>query len=151
MPITSLILTTNSAFSTSCFTFHFWLVIMKGLTFSTCESRELCKIWKIYDFLNLYSSTSDVVGSFSFIDKLYNAMFAKDLGIPNYFFRYWLNTPLFWLLLVIPHLSELAIIIQKLTQNKYTIIYVNQRGHIYQWSVIHTLVVWLNLASNVNQ
>ena len=48
---------------------------------------QSCSIWNSRALPNLNSSTSDFVGSFSFIDELYNAMFVKDLGTPNHFFR----------------------------------------------------------------
>ena len=47
------------------------------------ESRS---IWKSRAFPNLYSSTSDNVGSFSFVDELSSAMFVKELGTPHQFF-----------------------------------------------------------------
>ena len=85
MPIISFILRSDSAFSTAIFVFLFRLVITKGRAFFTRGSRESRSIGKSHAFLNLYSSTSDDVGSFSFVDELYSATFIKELGTPNHF------------------------------------------------------------------
>ena len=71
-----------------------------SVQFPTCYHGRLCtftsgstephSIWKSRALPNLNSSTSDFVGSFSFVDELYNAAFVKDLGIPNHFFRHFL-------------------------------------------------------------
>ena len=53
----------------------------------TSGSTELCRIQKSHALPNLNSSTSDFVGSFSFIDELCNTTFVQDLGNPNHFFR----------------------------------------------------------------
>ena len=84
--IISFILRADSAFSTVIFTFHFRLVITEGRAFFTSGSRESRSIWKSRAFPNLYSSTSDNVGSFCFVDELYNATLVKELGTPNHFF-----------------------------------------------------------------
>ena len=86
-PITSFILREDSAISTACFAFHFRPVIMAGCALFTCGSTESRNIWNSHTLPNLNSSTSDFVGSFSFVDELYYATFVKDLGTPNHFFR----------------------------------------------------------------
>ena len=73
--IISFILRTDSVFSTAFFAFHFWPVITEGWAFFTSGSRESCSIWKSRALPNLNFSTSDNVGSFSFIDELYSATF----------------------------------------------------------------------------
>ena len=85
LPIISFIQRANSAFSTAFFAFHFRPVITEGWAFSTSGSRELRRIWKSCNFPNLYSSTSDNVGSFSFADELYSATFVKELDSHNHF------------------------------------------------------------------
>ena len=85
MPIISFILRADSAFSTAIFAFHFRPVITEGWAFITSGSRESRSIWKNRTFPNLYSSTSDNVGSFSFVIELYSATFVKELGTSNYF------------------------------------------------------------------
>ena len=86
VPIISFIPRTDSAFSTAIFVFHFRPVITEGYGFFTSGSRE-SRIWKSRAFPNLYSSTSNNVGSFSFVDELYNATFVKELGTPNHFVK----------------------------------------------------------------
>ena len=86
-PITSFILREDSAVSTACFAFHFLPVIMAGCAIFTSGSTESRNIWNSRALPNLNSSTSDFVGSFSFVDELYNATFVKDFGTPNHFFR----------------------------------------------------------------
>ena len=86
VPIISFILRTDLAFSTAMFVFHFRPFITEGWAFFSSVSRESRSIWKSRVFPNLYSSTSDNVGSFSFIDELYSATFVKVLGTPNHFF-----------------------------------------------------------------
>ena len=85
VPIVSFILRADSAFSTAIFAFHFRPVITEGWAFFTRWSRESCNIWKSRAFPNLYSSTSDNVGSFSFVDEQYRATFVKELDTPNHF------------------------------------------------------------------
>ena len=85
VPIISFILRANSAFSTAIFAFHFRPVITEGWAFFS-GSRESRSIWKSCTFPNLYSSTSDNSGSFSFVDELYSAPFVKELGTRNHFF-----------------------------------------------------------------
>ena len=87
VPIISFVLRADSAFSTAMFAFHFRPVITEGWAFFTSGSRESRSIWKSYTFPNLYSSTSDNVGSFSFVDELYSATFVKELGTPNHFLK----------------------------------------------------------------
>ena len=72
--IISFILRADSAFSTAIFAFHSRPVII--------ESRS---IWKSRASPNIYSSTSDNVGIFSFVDELYSTTFVKELGTPNHF------------------------------------------------------------------
>ena len=67
---------------------HFRPVIMASCALFTSGSTASCSIWKSRALPNLNSSTSDFVGSFSFVDELYNATFVKDLGTPNRFFNY---------------------------------------------------------------
>ena len=99
VPIISFNLRANSAFSTAIFAFHFRSVITEGCAFFTSGSRESRNIWKSRSLPNLYSSTSENVGSFSFVDELYSATFVKELGTPNHFsYIYWLTTQLFQLL-----------------------------------------------------
>ena len=86
VPIISFILRADSAFSTAIFAFHFRPVITEGWAFFTSGSRESHSICKSHAFSNLYSSTSDNVGSFSFVDQLYSATFVKEFGTPNQFF-----------------------------------------------------------------
>ena len=86
VPIISSILRADSAFSTAIFAFHFRPVITEGWAFFTSGLWELCCIWKSRTFLNLFSSTIDNIGSFSFVDERYSAMFVKELGTPNHFF-----------------------------------------------------------------
>ena len=86
-PITSFILREVSAVSTAYLASHFRLVIMAGCALFTSWSTESCSIWKSRALLNLNSSTSYFVCSFSFVDKLHNTTFVKDLGTLNYFFR----------------------------------------------------------------
>ena len=85
VPIISFILRADSAFSTAIFAFHFRLVMTEGWVFFTSGSRESHSIWKSRTFLNLYSSTSYNVGSFSFVDERYSATFVKELGTLNHF------------------------------------------------------------------
>ena len=85
VPIISFILRADSVFSTGIFAFHFRPVITEGWAFFTSGSRESRSIWKSCAFPNLYSSTSDNVGCFSFVDELYSATF-KELGTPNHLF-----------------------------------------------------------------
>ena len=85
-PIISFILRANSAFSTAIFAFYFRPVITEGWAFFTRGLWESSSIWKSCAFPNLHSSTSDNVGSFSFVDELYSATFVKELGTPNHFF-----------------------------------------------------------------
>ena len=85
VPIISFILRADSAFSTAIFAFHFQPVITEGWAFFTSGSRKSRSIWKRRAFPTLYSSTSDNVGSFSFVDELYSATFVKELGTPNHF------------------------------------------------------------------
>ena len=73
VPIISFILRTDFAFSTAIFAFYFRLVITDGWALFNCGSRESHSIWKSHAFPNLYSSTSDNVRSFSFVDELYCA------------------------------------------------------------------------------
>ena len=80
--ITSFILREDSAVFTAYSVSHF-RPVMAGCALFTSGSTEWCSIWKSCTLLNLNSSTSDFVGSFSFID----ATFVKDLGTPNHFFR----------------------------------------------------------------
>ena len=87
LPITSFILRENSAISAAYLAFHFRPVIMAGCALSTRGSSESHSIWKSRALPNLNTSTSDFVGSFSFVDELYNATFVKDLETPNHFFR----------------------------------------------------------------
>ena len=86
VPIISFNLRADSAFSTAIFAFHFRPVITEGWAFFTRGSLESRNIWKSRAVPNLYSSTSDNVGSFSFVDELYSAAFVKELGTPNDFF-----------------------------------------------------------------
>ena len=85
VPIISFIQRADSAFSTAIFAFHFRPVITEGWAFFTSGSRESRSIWKSRAFPNLYSSTSDNVGSFSFVDELYRTTFVKELGALNHF------------------------------------------------------------------
>ena len=85
VPIISFILRADSAFSTAIFAFYFRLVMTEGWVFFTSGLQESCSIWKSSAFPNSYSSTSDSVGSFSFVDELYSATFVKELGTPNHF------------------------------------------------------------------
>ena len=64
VPIISFILRAGSAFSTAIFAFHFRPVITVG------DERSR-NIWKSRAFPNLYSSTSDNIVSFSFVDEVY--------------------------------------------------------------------------------
>ena len=84
VPIISFILWVVSAFSAAIFAFHFRPVIPEGWAFFTSGAQESRSIWKSHAFPNLYSSTSDNVGSFSFVDELYSATFVR-LGTPNHF------------------------------------------------------------------
>ena len=103
-PITSFILKEDSAVSAYLMS-QFWPIIMAGCALFTSWSTELCSIWKSFVLPNLNSSTSDFMGSFSFIDELYNATYVKDLGTPNHFFStYWLSAPFFQFSKVIPHI-----------------------------------------------
>ena len=86
VPIISFILRADFAFSTAIFAFHFQPVITEGWVFFTSGSWESYNIWNSCAFPNLYSSTSDNVGSFSFVDELYSDTFVKELGTPNHFF-----------------------------------------------------------------
>ena len=61
---------------------------MKGWVFFTSGLQKSCSIWKSHALPNLNFSTSDNIGSFSFVDELYNATFVKELGTPNQFFIY---------------------------------------------------------------
>ena len=88
VPIISFILKADSTFSTAIFAFYFWLVITEGWEFFTRGSQESHSIWKNHTLPNLCSSTSDNVGSFSFVDELYSATFVMELGTPNHFFVY---------------------------------------------------------------
>ena len=65
---------------------NFDLLLWQVVHFSTVgpESRRIRNSCALP---NLNSSTSDFVGSFSFVDELYNVTFVKDLGTPNHFFR----------------------------------------------------------------
>ena len=83
--IISFILRADSAFSTAIFAFYFRPVITEGWAFFTSGSQESRSIWKSRAFPNLYSSTSDNVRSFSFVDELYSATCVKELGTPNHF------------------------------------------------------------------
>ena len=85
VPNISFILRTNSVVSTAIFDFHFRPVITEGWAFFTSGSKESLSIWKSRAFPNLYSSTSDNVGSFSYVDELYSATFVKELETPNHF------------------------------------------------------------------
>ena len=89
VPIISFILRADSAFPTAIFAFHFRPVIMEGWAFFSCGSRESRSIWKSHSLPNLNSSTSDNVGSFSFVDELYCATFVNELETLNHFFVYW--------------------------------------------------------------
>ena len=62
------------------------LIVKNIPIYAIYDSRESCSIWKSCTLPNLNSSTSDNVGSFSFIDELYSATFVKELGTPNHFF-----------------------------------------------------------------
>ena len=75
-PITSFILREDSAVSTANFAFHFRPVIMAGCALFTSGSTESRSIWNSRALPHLDSSTSDFVGSFSFVDELYNATFS---------------------------------------------------------------------------
>ena len=85
-PITSFILREDSAVSTAYFTLHFLPVIMAGCALFTSGSTVAQHLEKSC-FTKFKFSASDFMGSFSFIDELYNATFVKDLGTPNHFFR----------------------------------------------------------------
>ena len=86
VPNISFILRADSAFSTAIFTFYFRPVIIEGWAFFPSGLRESHSIWISRSFPNLYSSTSDSVGSFSFVDELYSTTFVKELGTPDQFF-----------------------------------------------------------------
>ena len=77
---------TISFILTANFAFHFRPVITEGWAFFTSGSQESRSFWKSRAFPNLYSSTSDNVGSLSFVDELYSAIFVKELGTPNHSF-----------------------------------------------------------------
>ena len=100
VPIILFILMANSTFSKAIFTFHFRPVIIMGdLAFFTNGSQESRSIWKSCALPYLNSSTSDDVGSFSFVDEQQSITFVKKLGTPNHFlYIYWLTVPLFQLL-----------------------------------------------------
>ena len=85
--ITSFILREDSAISTGYLAFHFQSVTMAGCVLFTSGFIESSSIWNSRALPNLNSSTTDFMVSFSFVDKLYNATFVKDLGIPNHSFR----------------------------------------------------------------
>ena len=75
--IISFILRADSAFSAAIFVFHFRPVIAEGWAFFTKVSGKSRRIWKSHAFPNLYSSTSDNVVSFSFVEELYIATFVR--------------------------------------------------------------------------
>ena len=149
-PIISFILRADSAFSTTIFALHFRPVITEGWMFFPGGSWESRSIWKSCALSNLNSSTSDNVGSFSFVDELYSATFVKELGTPNHIFVY-LTAPLLQLLLLIPYIFVLAMIIQEVIQNRYTKLYLCSGGHIYQWSVNHLSAICLSPANDIDQ
>ena len=67
--------------------FNFRPIIMAGCTLFINRFSESRSILNSRALTNLNSSTSDFIGSFSFVDELYNATFVKDLGTPNHFFK----------------------------------------------------------------
>ena len=71
VPIISFIFRANSASSTAIFALDFRPVITEGWAFFTRALWESHSIWKSCGLPNSYSSTSDNVESFSFIDELY--------------------------------------------------------------------------------
>ena len=88
VPIIYFITKADSAFSTAIFAFHFRPVIREGWAFFTIGSRGSRHIWKSRALLNLNFSTSDNVGSFSFVDELYSTTFVMELDTPGHFFVY---------------------------------------------------------------
>ena len=80
VPIISFMLRADSAFSVVIFAFHFRPVITEGWAFFICGLWKSSSIWKSRAFHNSYSSTSDNVGSFSFVDELCSTTFVQDLN-----------------------------------------------------------------------
>ena len=115
------------------FSVPFWTCYYGGYALFTSGSTESRSIWKSRALPYLNFSTSDFVGSFSFIDDLYNAKFVKDLGTPNIFLgSYWLSAPFFSILESDTSYICIGYANLGIKPNKHTTVYFLPWGHIYQ-------------------